>query len=174
MAYLLARGCKFEGERSRKIFQYYKHKGFWMMMKSRNENPLFIPQWVFWRWWDQWDFSEPPHPIRNPTPIFESLKIWEACMGPTYHKGVPLGNTLVVVSSFVSHRSLSWGPTGSPTSLMQVPPVVVVGAPGWEWSARGSVPPLGCPVGVAGKRLGSVGYNPNIFPIYKWVKSAIN
>ncbi len=36
----------------------------------------------------------PPYGKRDPyyshsTPMFESLKIWEACMGPAYHKGVP-------------------------------------------------------------------------------------
>ena len=168
MAYVLTRGCKFEGECSRKIYQYYKHKGFWMMMNSPQvmKTPYSYLNESFGDGGISGIFQRPPILFSNPTPIFELLKIWEACMGPTYHKGVPLGIILVVISSVVSHRSFSWGPTGSPTSLMQVPPVVVVGGPGWEWSARGSVPPLGS----AGKRLGSVGYNPNIYPIYKWVK----
>ena len=31
----------------------------------------------------QWDFQGPPRTwdLLNPTPIFQSLKIWEACMG---------------------------------------------------------------------------------------------
>ena len=47
----------------------------------------------------QWDFQGPPRtwdPLMvsfpyysHTTPNPESLKIWEACMGPAYHKGVP-------------------------------------------------------------------------------------
>ena len=43
----------------------------------------------------QWDFHSPPqimgpltHNIPMPTPSPESLKTWEACKGPAYHKGV--------------------------------------------------------------------------------------
>ena len=34
-------------------------------------------------------FSGTPRmgPLTHASPMFESLKIWEACMGPAYHKG---------------------------------------------------------------------------------------